>query len=218
MDLKVQKREKFGKIVKDLREKGLVPAEVYGRGFENQHVVVTSKEFGRVFKEAGENTVIDLVLGSEKWPSLIYDIQRDGISGDISHIDFYRVNMTEKIKARIPLEFIGEAPAVKDKIGTLNRVMNDIEVEALPADLPHKIEVDLGVLVDLDKNIYAKDLKVSPLVKIMLEPEAVVATVVPLQKEEEVKPEAVVDVSQVKVESEEKKSERETKKEQEKSQ
>ena len=210
MELTVQKREKLGKASKGLLKQGLIPAEIYGHGFKNEHLAVSGKEFLKVFKEAGENTIVDLKVGSEKWPALIYEVQNGRTSGDVTHIDFYRVTMTEKITTKVPLEFIGEAPAVREKLGILNKSMDEIEVEALPADLPHRIEVDLGLLIDLTSNIHVKDLKISPKVKILVDPETVVATIVAVKEEEIVKGPA--DVSEVKVESEEKKAERDSEK------
>lgn len=215
MDLQVQKREKFGKALKAPRKEGLIPAEVYGHGFKNEHLAVKAKEFNKVFGEAGESTIVNLKHGSEAWPVLIYEVTKDYLTGEVAHVDFYRVTMTEKIKAHVPLEFIGESPAIKEKLGILNKAMSEVEVEALPANLPHNIPVDISSLVDLSSNIYAKDLKVSKEVKLLVDPETVVISVVPMQKEEEVAP-AVVDVSTVKVEGEEKKAERDAEKAEEK--
>lgn len=210
MDLKVSKREKLGKASNSLLSKGLVPAEIYGRGFKNEHLEVSKSEFIKVFREAGENTIVNLVFGSDKWPALIYEVKRDFLTGEVSHVDFYKVTMTEKIKAKVPLEFMGEPPAVKEKLGVLNKAVSEIEVESLPADLPHRIEVDLSMLDSLDKSVCAKDLKISGAVKILMDPEAVIATIVAVKEEEPVP--AVIDVSEVKVEGEEKKAERDAKK------
>ncbi len=213
MQLTVQKREKFGKANQSLRREGLIPAEVYGHGFSNQHLAVLKKDFRRVFSQAGESTVINLVLGAEGWPVLIYNVQRDYLSGEVVHVDFYRVKMDEKITTHVPLEFLGEAPAIKEKLGILNKSMDEVEVEALPGDLPHKIEVDLSGLVGVGSNVYVKDLKVSPKVRVVADLGAVVATVVSI-KEEAVP--ATVDVSAVKVEGEEKKLEKDQEKEKDK--
>ncbi len=210
MDLLVTKRDRLGKASRLLIKQGLVPAEVYGHGFKNEHLTVSKPEFLKVFRQAGENTIVNLVLTGDKLPTLIHEVKRDYLTGEVSHIDFYRVTMTEKIKANVPLEFIGEAPAVREKLGVLNKAVSEIEVESLPGDLPHRIEVVLAVLDSLDKSIYARDLKVPPTVKILVEPETVIVTVIPVK--EEVAAPIAVDVSEVKVEGEEKKAEREAKK------
>ncbi|MBI3588839.1 MAG: 50S ribosomal protein L25 [Candidatus Liptonbacteria bacterium] len=217
MELTVQTREKLGKASQTLRKEGLIPAEVYGHGFKNEHISVKVRDFLKVFGEAGENTVVSLKMGNEGWPVLIYDVHKDYLSGEVIHVDFYRVTMTEKIKAKIPLGFIGEAPAVREKLGILNKAMSEIEVEALPGDLPHRIEVNLSGLDSLDKSIYARGLKIPSGVKLLVDPETVVVTVVPMQKEEEVVAAPTeVDVTAVKVEGEEKKAEQEAQKTEEK--
>jgi large subunit ribosomal protein L25 len=121
--------------------------------------------------------------------------------------------MDEKIKTKVSLEFIGEAPAVKDKGGILNKAMSEIEVEALPADLPRHLELDLSSLDDIDKSIYVKDIKVPAGVKVLVDADTVVATVTPPVAEEVKVTEEVVDVSAVKVEGEEKRAERAAEKE-----
>src|SRR3984885_3633238 len=113
MDLSVKTRELEGKTVKVLRSEGFVPAELYGHGIKNLHLSVAAKEFGKVLKEAGTTTVVTLVLNTQKTPAIIHDVVKNYLTGEIEHVDFYQVRMDEKITAKIPLEFIGEAPAVK---------------------------------------------------------------------------------------------------------
>lgn len=214
MNLEVQIRNEKGRRVKDLRQQGLIPAELYGKGIENMHLAVKSKDFKNVFKEAGESSIINIVISDknkkEEIPVLIHDIQKDYLTDDIIHIDFYRVRMDEKIRTHIPLEFIGESPAVKNYGGILNKSMLEIEVEALPKDLPHNIPVDISQIKELDQSIYVKDLSIPKNVKILVDPETVIATV-SLPKEEV--PSEPIDVSAVKVETEEKKLERSKEKE-----
>jgi len=203
MELQVQKREIFGKKVKALRKQGFIPAELYGHGVENIHLSVPAKDFLKIFKEAGESTIINLNFENKKLPVLIHDVAVDPINDQIIHIDFYQIKMDEKITTSVPLEFIGEAPAVKEKGGILVKAMQEIEIEALPADLPASIKVNLNDLSEIGKSIYVKDLQVTKGLKILVEPETVVATVIEAAKEEvEEKP---ITVEEVKVEGEEKK-------------
>lgn len=153
------------------------------------------------------NTVIDLQIGKDKKPVVIHEVQRDYLKGDVTHIDFYQVSLTELMHARVPLEFIGEAPAVKEKGGILNKAVSEIEVEALPADLPHRFTVDVSGLDDVNKSLYVRDLDIPKAVRVLVEPETVIVTVTPPRAEEVV--ETPVDVSAVKVETEEKKAKRE---------
>lgn len=208
MDLVVQTREKLGKAVKTLRRQGLVPAELYGHGIPNVHLTVQAKEFAKVFREAGANTVVNLLLNSEKRSALVHDVKRDYLTDEISHIDFYQVRMDEKIKARVPLDFVGEAPAVKEKGGILNKAMLEVEVEALPANLPRRLQADLSSLADLNQSLYVSDVAVPRDVRLLVDLGTVIVTVTP-PAAEEVKVEAPpVEVSAVKVEDEEKKAER----------
>ncbi|MBI4094674.1 MAG: 50S ribosomal protein L25 [Candidatus Liptonbacteria bacterium] len=211
MELRAAERTAFGKSTGALRKSGVIPAELYGHGVKNLHLSVEGKAFLRVFRDAGENTLIHLSIEGTIRPVLVHDIQRDSLSGDISHVDFYEVRMDEKLKAHVPVHLSGEAPAVKEKGGFLNKALDAVEVESLPGDLPHNFEVELGGLIDLDRSIYVKDLAAPRGVKILTDPESVIVTVTPPQKEEEV-PAPEVAVAEVKVESEEKKAERDAEK------
>jgi large subunit ribosomal protein L25 len=211
MDLTVQIREKADKKARALRKQGFIPAELYGHGVENVHVTVPVRDFAKVFKQAGTNTLITLVIGNDRKAALVQSVQRDFLTNDVSHVDFYQVKMNEVITARIPLEFLGEAPAVKEKGGVLNKAVSEIEVEALPADLPHRLSVDLSVLDDLHKSIYVRDIVVPKNVKVLVESDMAIATVTEMQAEEVAVP--VVDVSAVKVEGDEKKAKRQGEKE-----
>ena len=212
MELAVETRELLGKKVVSLRREGKIPAELYGHGVRNQHLTVDAKAFRKALKEAGERTVLTLVLGKQKFQTLIHDIQRDAISEAVTHVDFYEVRMDEKITTKVPFEFIGEPPAIKEFGGILNTSMTEVEVEALPADLPHHLTIDLTKLVAVNQSVHVKDIVVPKGVRIMVGPETVIATVTEKMKEEEVAPAPVVDVSEVKVEVEEQKQEREKEK------
>jgi large subunit ribosomal protein L25 len=219
MDLSVKTREITGKKVRALRREGLVPAELYGHGFKNVHLTVPVKDFSKVLKEAGTSTVVTLVLasptaptGAAKHPAIIHEVKRDYLTGDIEHIDFYQVRMDEKITAKVPVEFIGEAPAIKAFAAVINKSISEIEVEALPANLPHNLIVDLSTLTELNQSIYIRDIIVPKGVEILVDPETAVATATPPAAEEIVEA-PVVDVADVKVESEEKKAERAAQKE-----
>ena len=207
MQLTVKLREKFGKANRILRKTGIIPAELYGHGVANLHLAVNAKEFRSVFKTAGENTIVELVLDQEKRNALIHEVKRDYLSGEVEHVDFFAVRMDEKIKVHVPIEFVGEALAVKEKGGILNKTMSAIEVEALPANLPQRFTVDLTGLIDINQSIYVRDLTIPKNVTVQVASETVIVSITPPLKEEEVAP-APVDVTAVKVETEEKKAER----------
>ncbi len=193
--------------MRTLRREGLVPAELYGHGLKNLHLSVVGKDFNKVLKEAGTTTVVTLVLGTEKKSAIIHDVRRNYLSNEIEHVDFYQVRMDEKMKAKVVLEFVGVAPAVKEKGAVVNKSMSEIEIEALPKDLPHSLIVDLSVLDDINKTIYVRDIAVPKGVEFLTDVDTAVASATP-QAAEEVVEAAPIDVADVKVESEEKAAER----------
>lgn len=158
--LKVDKRTVVGKKVKKLRREGILPATIYGKDIKSVSVQVPLKEFEKTYKEVGETGLVELSLDSEKTrPVLIKNVQLEPRMSMPLHADFYQVNLTEKIKANIPVEAVGEPKAVLDKIGLLEVPMFEVEVEALPADLPEKIEVDVANLSNIDDQITVGDVK-----------------------------------------------------------
>ena len=185
--LKAEPRAITGRKVKTLRNKGLVPSNVFGKKIESQAIQVEEKEFKEVYKEAGETGLIELIIGSEKKPVLVHGIQLNPKTDGLLHVDFLQVDLKEKVEAQVPVEFVGESPAEKQSLGTVVLYINEVTVEALPADFPEKFEVDKSVLVDVDQAIYIKDLKVdSSKVEIKADAEEIVAKVDAPQKIEEV--------------------------------
>ncbi len=184
-ELIVQVREILGKKVKSLRAQGLVPAVLYGHSVKGLPLTIQSRDFEKIWPEAGESTIIDLKIHGQTKKVLIHDLARDHLTDKIIHIDFYEVKMDEKIKVHIPLVFVGESAAVKTEEGALVKNIQEVEVEALPQDLPHQIEVDISHLQALGDIIYIKDLKTSAKAKLLAEPDEVVASIVALQKTEE---------------------------------
>lgn len=180
-------REALGKKVKTLREKGIIPAVLYGEKTKAISLEVNYKDFEKIYKEAGESTVIKLKTKEEAKNVLIHDVARDPVSDKFIHVDFYEVRMDKPITAEVPLVFEGEAPAVKNLEGILVKNIIEIEVEALPANLPHEIKVDISILNTFDDLIHIKDLKIPDSVKILVNPEEIVASVVPPRSEEELK-------------------------------
>lgn len=190
-----------------MRRKGQIPAELYGHGISNLHLSVNSKEFAKLYKEAGENTVINVKVDGSVKPVLIHDVQFNPLTEEIRAIDFYEVRMDEETRIPVPLEFVGVPPAVSDLHGVLIKAMDEIEVEALPGDIPSEIKIDLSKLTELNQSIYVKDLAVTGKFKFTVDPETVVLTVSEPAPEEEV-PVAEVKPEEVVVETEEKKAER----------
>lgn len=178
--LKYEKRELFGRKVNRIRKAGLVPANIFGKDVKSEAISINAKEFSEVFKKAGETQIIDL---SGK-PVLVSNIQVDPISGLMLHIDFRQVDLKEKIEAKVPVEVIGESPAEKQNLGTVVQQLHEVEVSALPTDLPEKITVDASTLLEVDQSIYVKDLKVDKNVEIITDLETIVVKVEAPTKEE----------------------------------
>lgn len=163
-----------------LRKQGLMPAVLYGHNVANASLTVKKAEFDKALRKAGESSIIDLVTDDGKsHPVLIHDIQLHYLTSEPIHADFYQVSMTEKLKAKVALEFVGEAPAVKAQGGVLVKILNEVEVQCLPVDLPHNITVDISSLTDFSKTIHVKDLKISDKVQITTPAEETVAKVQP---------------------------------------
>ena len=196
----------LGRKVKPLRRGGFLPSVVYGEGVASQPISVPYKDFEKVYREAGESTIVELDVEGKQFNVLIQDIARDPIRGDMLHADFYAVRMDKVLRTKVPLAFVGESPAVKNDGGVLVKVMQEIEVEALPKDLPHEIRVDVSQLAVLESRIKIKDLLIPQGVKAVGEPDEVLILVESPRAEEELealkKTPVVEAVAEVKTEQE----------------
>lgn len=205
--LKTEKREVFGKKLKPYREQGKLPVVCYGAGEENRPFWVSEKEFGKVWKAAGESTIIELDTPEGKKNVLIQDVAMDAVKGEPIHADFLAVRMDKPIVATVPLVFSGEAPVVKALGGVLVKVLREIEVEALPKNLPHEITVDISSLATFDDQISVGDLALPDGVSAELDATEVVVLAEPPRVEEEAKTERTI--ADIEVVGKEKKEETE---------
>ncbi|EKE06371.1 MAG: hypothetical protein ACD_19C00015G0003 [uncultured bacterium] len=196
--LKSEKRDLFGRKVSQLRKAGLIPANIFGKKIKSEAITVNEKEFSDVFKKAGETQIID--LGGKS--VLVSNLQTDPVSGNVIHVDFRQVDLKEKIEAKVPVEVEGESPAEKQNLGTVVQQIHEIEVEALPADLPEKIVIDATLLLEVDQAIYVKDLKVDKNVEVKTDLELIVVKVEPPTKEEVVEAPVVAEGEVAPVEGE----------------
>lgn len=186
--LEVQKREIVGKKVASVRALGLIPAVVYGHGAASKQISVPYNIFEKVYRQAGESTLIDLVIDSRSTvTTLIQEVQKDPVTDRFIHVDFYEVTMTEKLNANVSLKFTGVAPAVKELGGTLVKNITEVEVRCLPGDLIHEIEVPLGSLATFEETITIADLTRPSGVEILGTKDTIVVTVAPPISEEELK-------------------------------
>lgn len=185
LTLSAKIRQNIGKKVKVLRSQGFLPGVLYGPKIKNLILEVDLKEFEKIYREAGESTLISLRIDNKEHLVLIHELEINPLSGKPIHIDFYQPRLEKEIEARVALIFKGEAPAVKDLGGTLIKNISEVEVRANPQNLPHKIKVNVEKLKTFEDNILIKDLIIAGEVKILKGPEEVVASVSPPEKVEE---------------------------------
>ncbi len=188
-----------------VRTEGNIPAVAYGAGKENLSLAFSYKDFVQAFKEAGESSLITLSLEGANYPVLIQEIQRDPVTDRVSHVDLKIVDTTQTVRVAVPITFEGEAPAAKAGLGVVSRPMHEIEIEALPQNLPHGVTVSLTSLVDAQSQIHAKDIPLPQGVTLITESDAVIA-VITAQQEEKTE-ETPIDFAAIEVEKKGKKEE-----------
>lgn len=181
-----------------IREQEMIPAVYYGAGKDAVSVSVGVKEFTKVLKEAGETTAVILTIGGEKISTIIHDMQHDNITGAVTHIDFLIIDMKKELEVSVPLEFTGTAEAEKNGLGTITKAIHEVQVSALPAHLPHSLEIDISGLATLEDQIHVKDIALPKGVTMITDGDEVVAMVARFVEEVEEAP--VVDLSAIEVE------------------
>lgn len=187
--IQAKKRTTLGRKVKKLRREGLLPANLYGNKVKSQALEIPIKEFQKVYEQVGESGLVDLMVDGQANPILIHNVQLHPVTDEPLHADFHKVSLTEKTVATVPIELVGESPAVEQKIGILIQPMSEVEVEALPADLPEHLDINISGLAQIDDVVTVADISFDKAkVEIKANPEEVVAKIEPLAKEEEVAP------------------------------
>lgn len=196
ISLAVTGRDILGKKVKKIRKEGLIPANIFGQGVKSTAIQVNLKDFAKVYAVVGETGLVELNLAGKTHPVLVHQIQREPRGDSVLHIDFHQVNLKEKTTAHVPVVLVGEAPIEKSKEGIVLQSMNEVEIEALPTDIPHNIEVDVATLTEVGQTVQVKDLKVDrSKVEVKADPEATVLSVQTAEiKEEEPEVEAPAEV------------------------
>jgi len=182
----VRARDITGKKVKRLRRDGVLPGVVFGLHKDSANVQVDLREFEKGYRRWGNTTLVTLEgLTDGEQPALIHDVTRSTLNGQLLHVDFLRVSLTEKVHADVPIHFVGESPAVKGG-AVLVHAKSEVGVEAFPQDIPHAIEVDISGLLEIDDSIYVRDLKVDTTkVEIQDDGDDLLVRVVPVRIEEE---------------------------------
>jgi large subunit ribosomal protein L25 len=201
--IKAKKREAGAKL-DTLRKGGEIPAVFYGAGKTTTSITLSNVEFKKIWRDAGESSAVQIGMGTESIDALIHDVQVDPVTDEPVHVDFLAIDMKKKIKVNVELEFVGVSNAVKTGLGNLVKVLHEVEVEALPSNLPHNLEVDISTLETLENQIFVSDIKVPAGVEIITPGEEVVASIV-AQVEEKEEESAPVDLSAIEVEKKGKK-------------
>lgn len=186
--LTTQSRKVFGRKVKALRREGLLPANIFGKKIKSTAIQVDQLEFSKLFQEVGETNIVTLKLkGTDDKSVLVSNLQKDPVTDLPLHVDFHQVDLKKKVTATVPLETIGDAPAVKEKGGVLFTTHNELEVEALPMDLPNKLELNLSSLKEIGDSLLVKDIKIDKSkVKILIDTKETIAVIQEQKAEEEV--------------------------------
>lgn len=177
----------FEHKARDLRQESKLPAVVYGHGFEPINLVLDYQAVRKAYLQAGETSLVDIKVGGKKVPVLFKELQFHPVTGKIQHVDFYKVNLKEEVTAMTPVVLQGVAPAVKELAGVLTQSVQEVEVKALPQNIPHELVLDISSLVDFSHALHVSDLVVPEGVEVMTEPEITIVTVsAPREEEPEV--------------------------------
>jgi large subunit ribosomal protein L25 len=194
--LNANERKTIGKQVKALRRQGILPAVMYGVGIDPLPIELDEKVSSRVLANVGGSTLIDLTVGEDTHKVLVREFQRDVIRRNILHVDFLVVAMDVVITAVVPVVLIGEAPAMEELGGIIVSGLNEIEVEALPEDLPEQVTADIGGLIMMNDVITAGDLALGEKVTLITDPGETIANVIAQMAEEVIEEEEVEELEE----------------------
>ncbi len=197
LTLQANYRKVLGKKSRFLRRQGITPIHLFGNGIESLALQCDTAQLQRIIALAGMTRPVSLEIEKEKRPESIFirEIQRDAITRQLLHVDFYQLRKGQKIKVDVPIVLVVEAPAIKAIGGMLTQGISTLSIECLPGNIPSQINVDLSPLIDLEQIIRVKDIVLSPDITVNADPEQLVAKVTEIiveKVEEVVKPEAEV--------------------------
>ena len=191
--INAEKRNVVGKQVKALRRQGILPGVIYGRHIEAFPIQMDAHNAALILDKLTASSLITIDVDGEKFSVLMRDRQRDVIFGDLLHVDFLVVSLTEKLRATIELKLVGEAPVADNPEVVVTQVLNDIEIEAFPQDLPEFIEVDISTLETVDDEITVADLDLGENIAILTDPNETIVSVGYVAQEEVVEEAEVVE-------------------------
>jgi large subunit ribosomal protein L25 len=178
IELKIEDREVTGKRVKFLRNKGTVPVHLFGHNVPSKSLQGDAVTLGKVIAHAGHTRLINLKVAgdSENRVVMVKEVQKNPIKGNLLHVDFYQVNMAEKIRVEVPIVLVGESPALKIRENMLLQSIYSLHIECLPGKMPDNIPVDLGIIKEVNQAVYVKDVVMQD-ISIMNDPDLTIAKV-----------------------------------------
>ena len=168
--LKATKREVLGRKVGALRRAGKLPAVLYGHGIESTPVTLEAHEAALKLSHVTSSSLMMIDLDGKEYPSLVREKQRDYLKNRLLHVDFQVISMTEKVTTKVGIELTGTAPVVKAFSAVIVTVLNELEVECMPQDLPERVVIDISGLAEVGAAIHVRDVVISDRVKILDDP------------------------------------------------
>ncbi len=190
IELKVTKREILGKKVRFLRRQGITPTNVFGHGIESLALQCDTAELRQVLAGAGQTRLISLTFDKGKRPRtvVVREIQKETLTDELLHVNFYQVKMAEVMKVEVPVVLVGESPALKSNENVLMQEFNTLTVECLPGKIPTTIEMDISSLAERDQALYVKDIELGKDINVLHDPELMILKIKaqPIRKIEEV--------------------------------
>ena len=177
--LVANKRDVLGKKTRFLRRQGITPVHLFGHSIESQALQCDTLQIKHILTQAGTTRLISLKIDGEKQPKSVFvrEVQRDVVSKQLLHVDFYQVRKGEKIAVEVPIVLVGEAPAMKGKGRMISHPITSLDVECLPDKVPPQIEVDISILEEIEQAIHVKDIVLDPDITVHADPEQLVVKV-----------------------------------------
>jgi len=172
-------RNVSGKKTRFLRRQGITPTHLFGHSLKSLALQCDTASLQSIISQAGETRPVNLKIEGEKLlrMAFIREVQKNEVTGQLLHVDFYQVKETEKIKVDVPISFVGEAPAMKEKGRSLTHGVTSLSIECLPGDVPPQIEIDLSPLEEVEQPVYVKDIILDPSITVSTDPDQLVVKV-----------------------------------------
>lgn len=179
LKLKATKRDVLGKRNRFLRKQGITPAHLFGHNVESMALQCDTADLKKIIDHAGTSRLVSLSVTGDKGVKSVFvrEIQRDALSKQLIHVDFYQIKKGEKISMSVPIVLVGESPALKGKGRLIIHGIDELHIDCLPEKVPPQIDVDISVLENVEDMILVKDLKLDSSITIHADPEQLIVRV-----------------------------------------